>query len=97
MRNDSVWISRSDSVWISWNDSELIGLFIPADGYSELQPAGKFFQAFFQSKHLDNDDEDSAGYQSYFRRKLKVIQIRSFAHKEKICTIVQLPGIKETS
>ncbi|KZV34520.1 kinesin-4-like [Dorcoceras hygrometricum] len=49
-----------------------------------------------QSKHLDNDDEDSAGYQSYFRRKLKVIQIRSFAHKEKICTIVQLPGIKET-
>ncbi|KZV17929.1 gibberellin 2-beta-dioxygenase 1 [Dorcoceras hygrometricum] len=45
--------------------------------------AGKFFQAFFQSKHLDNDDEDSTGYQSYFRRKLKVIKIRSFAHKEK--------------
>ncbi|KZV40682.1 hypothetical protein F511_29445 [Dorcoceras hygrometricum] len=72
MRNDSVWISRSDSVWISWNDSVLVGLFIPEDGYSELQPAdSKFFQAFFQSKHLDNDDEDSAGYQSYFRRMLK--------------------------
>ncbi|KZV15791.1 hypothetical protein F511_02007 [Dorcoceras hygrometricum] len=63
----------------------------------ENSEVGKFFQAFFQSKHLDIDDEDSAGYQSYFRRKLKVIQIRSFAHKEKICTIVQLPGIKETS
>ncbi|KZV18665.1 hypothetical protein F511_40663 [Dorcoceras hygrometricum] len=88
MRNDSVWISRSDIVWISWNDSVLIGLFISADGYSNFNQ---------QSKHLDNDDEDSAGYQSYFRRKLKVIQIRSFAHKEKICTIVQLPGIKETS
>ncbi|KZV06931.1 hypothetical protein F511_45587 [Dorcoceras hygrometricum] len=53
--------------------------------------------AYQQSKHLDNDDEDSAGYQSYFRRKLKVIQIRSFAHKENICSIAQLPGIKETS
>ncbi|KZV35008.1 hypothetical protein F511_22950 [Dorcoceras hygrometricum] len=65
--------------------------------FEEAFPVCKFFQAFFQSKHLDNDDEDSAGYQSYFRRKLKVILIRSFAHKEKICTIVQLPGMKETS
>ncbi|KZV44828.1 hypothetical protein F511_32669 [Dorcoceras hygrometricum] len=46
---------------------------------------------------FDNVDGVSAGYQSYFRRKLKLIQIRSFTQMEKIRRIVQLPGIKETS
>ncbi|KZV19979.1 hypothetical protein F511_27654 [Dorcoceras hygrometricum] len=85
-------------------DQQLNGLSSSADRFIKSnqqmllsRSAGKFFQAFLQSKHLDNDDEDSAGYQSYFRRKLKVFQIRSFAHKEKICRIVQLPGIEETS
>ncbi|KZV26611.1 hypothetical protein F511_08135 [Dorcoceras hygrometricum] len=85
-------------------DQQFNGLSSSADRFiksnqqmSLSRSAGKFFQAIFQSKHLDNDDEDSAGYQSYFRRKLKVFEIRSFAHKEKICTIVQLPGMKETS
>ncbi|KZV30174.1 hypothetical protein F511_20804 [Dorcoceras hygrometricum] len=85
-------------------DQQLNGLSSSADRFIKSnqqmllsRSAGKFFQAFFQSKLLDNDDEDSAGYQSYFRRKLKVFQIRSFAHKKKICTIVQLPGMKETT
>ncbi|KZV17472.1 kinesin-4-like [Dorcoceras hygrometricum] len=46
-------------------------LFISEDGYNELQPADDVNQ---QSKLFDIVDEVSAGYQSYFRRKLKLIQ-----------------------
>ncbi|KZV57393.1 hypothetical protein F511_11624 [Dorcoceras hygrometricum] len=74
-------------------DQQLNGLSSSADRFIKSDQQVISSNAFFQSKHLDNDDEDSAGYQSYFRLKLKVFQIRSFAHKEKICTIVQLPGI----
>ncbi|KZV19736.1 hypothetical protein F511_28598 [Dorcoceras hygrometricum] len=85
-------------------DKQLNGLSSSADRFIKSnqqmllsRSAGEFFQAFFQSKLLTTTMDVSAGYQSNFRRKLKVFQIRSFAHKEKICTIVQLPGMKETS
>ncbi|KZV25399.1 hypothetical protein F511_07283 [Dorcoceras hygrometricum] len=58
--------------------------------------ADEFFQAFFQSMFLTTTMDFSAGFQSNFRRKFKVFQIRSFALKEKICWIVQLPGMKGT-
>ncbi|KZV52584.1 Phytoalexin-deficient 4-2 protein [Dorcoceras hygrometricum] len=35
--------------------------------------AGEFFQAFFQSKFLTTTMDVSAGYQTYFRRKLKIL------------------------
>ncbi|KZV32187.1 hypothetical protein F511_19888 [Dorcoceras hygrometricum] len=55
------------------------------------------FKCSFSRSIFDNVDGVSAGYQSYFRRKLKLIQIRSFTQTEKIRRIVQLPGIKETA
>ncbi|KZV20334.1 pentatricopeptide repeat-containing protein mitochondrial [Dorcoceras hygrometricum] len=95
-RNDSVWISRSDNVWISWNDSVLFGLDNSADalfkayqqtvGYSTAYSFQQIATAnFIQQMMLTS------------RRKLKLIQIRSFTQMEKIRRIVQLPGIKETS
>ncbi|KZV27095.1 hypothetical protein F511_37244 [Dorcoceras hygrometricum] len=79
-------------------------LFISADGYSEYQPADDVNQqlvnsskCYFSRSIFDNVDEVTAGDQSYSRLKLKLIQIRSFTHLEKIRRIAQLPGIKETS
>ncbi|KZV18188.1 hypothetical protein F511_11091 [Dorcoceras hygrometricum] len=59
--------------------------------YDYTLPSCSFSRSIF-----DNVDGVSAGYQSHFRRKLKLIQIRSFTQMEKIRRIVQLPGIKET-
>ncbi|KZV31858.1 hypothetical protein F511_33071 [Dorcoceras hygrometricum] len=78
------WRLRYDSVWNQQMEKRVC---ISAD---------EFFQAFFQSKLLTTMMDVSADFQSNFRRKLKVFEIRSFALKEKICWIVQLPGMKET-
>ncbi|KZV16978.1 ICln family transporter: chloride ion current inducer protein I(Cln) [Dorcoceras hygrometricum] len=47
-------LSQNGSVWISWNDNVLIGLFISADGYSVLQPAGALHDVNHQMHFKDS-------------------------------------------